>query len=924
MAAMGTEEILVEEAREIHGVEKAKTLQGGAQLNVALNELDGSALCLSGGGIRSAMFSLGVVQALASHPRSPTGNPVASAEASLLARFNYLSTVSGGGYIGSFISAWLLREHRRLGNGWPAVWSKLKGRVSPEEESKEISWLRTYSNYLTPRLGLASADLWAAVAIFVRNLVLNWLVIVPPLCAVLLALKLFALWVGQLSIAGTKEDFYILGACGVLTLSLALIYTNWSRPTHARCRAGQGLFIALDLGPAVASALLFCLTLATTYGSGLADGLFHNGTPSWSGVLMFSAAGFFLFAVCWLASWPRLTATEFMVDWLAWSISGLIYGVLMALGICLYFGLVARGLWFEQPKEILLLVCGPPWAFLSQLLGEMVFVGLSSYQAGSDSDREWLGRSAGWYIAVALSWLTVMFLVFLGSALADQLYGQITTWVAGGGAAVVTAFLGKSSSTGAGQPTATKSWVSKDLILGIAAVVVAISLIVGLSGLLDQLVLTRPLLESVRAMRRGESADFSSSVVPICLALFASLAVGLLASKFVNINRFSLHALYRNRIIRAFLGASNPTRSDTRNKFTDFDETDNVRVASLWPGGAGSDAAMANQQPEPAVGPANWRPFHVVNMALNVVSTSKLAWQERKAESFSVSPLHSGSSYLGYRRSSEYGDSNGISLGTAVAISGAAASPNMGYHSSPAVAFLMTMLNVRLGWWLGNPGPAGESGSAYGKDGPPTAIKPLVCEMFGQTTDQRSYVYLSDGGHFENLGLYEMVRRRCRFIVAVDAGCDKDFAFEDLGNAVRKISIDLGVKITFRGLDNILFRAEKDKQTSTEPPFHAIGRIHYRDADGGGEDGLILYVKPAFHSLQISNVGVRNYAVAHPEFPHESTGDQWFSESQLESYRALGFEITDSILVRAFEGKNFGAGTPLSAIFASIAATVPD
>src|SRR5205823_8330888 len=84
-----------------------------------------------------------------------------------------------------------------------------------------------------------------------------------------------------------------------------------------------------------------------------------------------------------------------------------------------------------------------------------------------------------------------------------------------------------------------------------------------------------------------------------------------------------------------------------------------------------------------------------------------LAWQQRKAASFTVTPLHSGNCGLGYRRSKDYGGKRGITLGTAVAISGAAASPNMGYHSSPVITFLMTLFNALLGWWLGNTGAAG-------------------------------------------------------------------------------------------------------------------------------------------------------------------------------------------------------------------------
>jgi hypothetical protein len=295
-----------------------------------------------------------------------------------------------------------------------------------------------------------------------------------------------------------------------------------------------------------------------------------------------------------------------------------------------------------------------------------------------------------------------------------------------------------------------------------------------------------------------------------------------------------------------------------------------------------------------------WRPFHVVNMALNIVSTKNLAWQERKAESFTVSPLHSGTACNdpSYRLSSEYGHKDrGISLGTAVAISGAAASPNMGYHSSPAVTLLMALFNVRLGWWLGNPGREGEK--TYREEGPNFAIQPLLAETFGLTTDDKPYIYLSDGGHFENLGLYEMVRRRCRLIVVSDAGCDPDFKFEDLGNAVRKIKLDLGVTIRFHGIEKLKTRSKDGVDVDPRTPYHAVGEIDYPAADRESgeqtvEKGLILYIKPACHGTEETDI--RSYATEHPDFPHQSTAEQWFSESQFESYRALGFEIVDGLL----------------------------
>jgi hypothetical protein len=225
------------------------------------------------------------------------------------------------------------------------------------------------------------------------------------------------------------------------------------------------------------------------------------------------------------------------------------------------------------------------------------------------------------------------------------------------------------------------------------------------------------------------------------------------------------------------------------------------------------------------------------------------------------------------------------------------------------VTLLLALFNVRLGWWLGNPGTPGNR--TYHRDSPFLAIFPFVFEMFGQTTDCRRYVYLSDGGHFENLGLYEMIRRRCRWIVVSDAGCDPDYGFEDLGNAVRKIAIDLGVYVSFGELRTLQARA-KDNAT-VEGPYYAIGVIDYRTApernveqDGeasssgaGGnvENGYVLYIKPGYHGTE--SPGIMAYATANAAFPHESTGDQFFSESQFESYRTLGFEIMDGVLSEA-------------------------
>ena len=1078
----------------------------------ALNDLDRAALCLSGGGIRSAAFSLGVIQALATHPRpksphamfaaetAPDGsvaefkpqtgiengpyNVVAKAEDSLLAHMQYLSTVSGGGYIGSWLSAWRSRL------GLDAVWANLVGRpCGPDVEPHTIGWLRAYSNYLTPKLGALSGDTWAGVAIATRNLLLNWLVIIPAICLVILLLKMVAAVSIGLAVLPPSKDMTIWFVVLAIALGLAALgFSTRNRPSlrgeNIRDKLGrplgidQGTFLRWDLLPALLGAGVFIQIGASNSGLALAD---HHS----AGRIMFvtAVAGAIVYALSWLLACAERREWR---DFRFWTASGLIYGALLGVGVYAYAQAPHDGnLLFND--LLLPVMFGVPWVLLSQMIAEMIFVGLSSYQRkaeapardaegdvmaksaaddvgehdDSESDREWLGRAGGWYIATALGWFLVTFLIFAGSLVAEDFADNLKTWLApmGGIAGVLTAWIGSSiKSGGQGAKAKDGAWkVPTNILLAIAAPLFGAALLVFLSGALDELllgdslvimlrfpgveivqtgwrtalailvaglliagvllwiiarlfarhlkkprwwllVIVAPLFAAAVVMLLPVAIDYLGQLlgfawlrdpwqltsaeawetnVPLVLGLvitgigaclaarhidmrlfcvsaillpFAALLAIVLvaatlevlaqweairpldhtgldifspgwfrifgplmfgfaiagivtwgASSCININRFSLHAVYRNRLVRAFIGSSRARRNP--DAFSGFDEDDNPPMSSLWP----------RRRRDVHRDPKQWRPFHVINMALNVVSTHHLSWQERKAESFTVSPLHSGTACKAYRRSDEYAGKTGISLGTAMAISGAAASPNMGYHSSPGITFLLALFNVRLGWWLGNPGPEGNA--TYNRPGPDFALAPLIEETFGLTTDERPYIYLSDGGHFENLGLYEMVRRRCRYMVVVDAGCDPTYTFEDLGNAVRKIAIDLGVKIRFHGLDKLKSRDPKDPILGAGIPYHAIGEVDYPAADGGNAEdfGIILYIKPGYHGVE--NADICAYAIANPTFPHQSTGDQFFSESQFESYRALGFEITDGIFNEVLEEFHDRGKADLKAIF---------
>jgi hypothetical protein len=324
-------------------------------------------------------------------------------------------------------------------------------------------------------------------------------------------------------------------------------------------------------------------------------------------------------------------------------------------------------------------------------------------------------------------------------------------------------------------------------------------------------------------------------------------------------------------------------------------------------------------------------------MTLNLINGENLAWQERKASSFIITPLYSGSAVLGdevagyaagnkprkwtgaYVETKDYGgkepdlndNKTGISLGTAMTISGAAASPSMGYNSAPATAFLMTLFNVRLGAWLAN--PAAKIPKEVVKAGPTSALKPLLTEALGLTNARSDNVYLSDGGHFDNLGIYEMIRRRCRYILVVDAGADRTFTFEDLARSVRFAGIDLDAKIEFETI-----KMKPAPEATANSDTFAIGKITY--VESPAVPSWLIYIKPTYF-YEDAPIDVRSYGVAHGTFPHETTLDQWFSESQFESYRRLGeylvSKLYDEQLPKMMPKHATGTGYTLAQFFAA-------
>jgi hypothetical protein len=836
-----------------------------------------TALCFSGGGIRSATFNLGIVQALT--------------KLGLLGEFDYVSSVSGGGYIAGWLRAWV--HHRGNVSGVAAALAS--PAAAPDfnplaPEPKPIDHLREYSNYLTPRVGFFSADTWALAATLVRNLILNWLVLVPALAAVV-AIPQMALIVTagspdpcRGSMAVYSQVALWMAVAAATWSAIALQYFRRQRATPA----SQPRILGLGLVPL----WLACLCLSTaalwrcTPGGNLGLGLFS----------VFWCAGIPLagWLVARVAAGRQPHAPSDRSDLFGIVASGLVVAVP-------FFAIARDWLPLLSARPALFVVFAVPVLLALYLLARTLFVAFASLgerdervgpaeqppSAWAAADREWWARTSGWVLLAATTWMGASALVVLGAYALARLgpAWHMALAAAGGVSGLITSSLGASPGTKgrnhADQPVESPV---QDLVLKLMAPLTVALLVVVLSELTlwaAQYTTSHTDLLHVSSLTFRSPLDGGAtlwrvvagfSLVPV-LFLLVSWALGWV----VNVNRFSAHGLYRDRLMRAYLGASNTGR--TPDPFTGFDPGDNAQLHDLVTDGAS-------------------RPILVINTTLNLVkSAERLAWQQRKAESFSMTPLYCGNFHEGYRSSRDYGGPNGISLATAVTISGAAASPNSGYHSSPIVTFLMTLFNARLGCWLGNTNMHGAS--TFRQNGPSHAGKILFSELLGFTDAEHPYVNLSDGGHFDNLGVYEMVLRRCRFIVASDAGQDPDHDFGDLGNVVRKIRIDFGVPVTFEAPIQILPR--------NDPATHgldcAVGRIGYDVVDAGAEPGWLLYLKPTLRAPQNPPYDVLSWSRSSALFPHEPTTDQWFSEAQFESYRALGESLGLQLGTgRAFSG----------------------
>jgi hypothetical protein len=794
--------------------------------------VDRVGLAFSGGGIRSATFNLGVLKAL--H------------ELGLLKHVDYLSTVSGGGYVGAWWSAWRARWGKEFPEAIPTSQLGTNGsnlrQIDINREPEEVRHLREFSNFLSPRIGFFQSEMWNAVMAVVSA------VLPAILVATSVIAFAFLVWLGL-------NRVLLADALG---MPLPFPGTSWLKI------------------PVVLSAITLIVYAVLEY-SWWHD---HKGerlqSKKWRRrVVLFHLLMPLVLVIGIYVGWRFLAHATVMSPEAPRDVSRWEWST----------GIAPDGWGFSFSPHLFtapILWAGLAVILLVPRIWAMRFlqVNLSS-RLVSAMDRA-LSRILGSALVIAALgalWLAGCWLNYThwgtkmpagGALLSGGAFALLRNWIGG---------------LGPGKKGGLMDMVKPLIPQILAYVAIALWAIF------------------VAALLAGWIKDGHS---PWCLFAIA-LGIVLFAAFFFDPAQVSMHSFYRNRLARAYLGASNLEAgalggtSAQQNRQTDVRKRDDIELRALSPTATELEAD-GKKPPEDHIysalntmGASRVRPLHLVCCAANDLGGDHLENLSRGSRSAVLSKF--GFSIGNYWKTWEKDpDKETLGLASAITASAAAFNSNMGSLSmtlGAGVTFLCTALNLRLGLWLPHPLSA--------RFGAPT-IAPgslFFKEMFGVTkcglrpmaanpTPVAPYVHLSDGAHFENLALYELVRRHCRYIIVSDCGADPEVTFDDFGNAVRRIREDFGVEIEI-DLSPLIPNVERISKQHV-----AVGTISYDPRGDGKDNAVLLYLKPALTGDEPCDI--TQYRTRNEEFPHESTGDQFYDEAQWESYRRLGEHATRSAL----------------------------
>lgn len=820
-------------------------------------------LALSGGGIRSATFALGVLQALAARKR--------------LRNVDFLSTVSGGGFTGSFLGRLFTRVS--IGASKNPV-----GRVEhilKDSRSAPLWWLRTQANYIFA----TGADARLNLAVFWRNIFSLHLV------------------VGALL-------FTLFGLLAWLPLVTGPVISYWG-----------SIRLWETLAPLFSRPQFRGLELSAWW---------------WLPVLVFGIAVVPATLGYWLApnagSYRRYPVFALM----AWLV--LVAGAANALHIPQVVGCAGGVL-------IVLLI-----AWLWQEVARWGAI----REASSIAAAQRVGSIVRNRLSKALGEALVIFAALVGWVVLDTVairYAQGS--VAKASAALLVAL---------GPLLPVLRWIGMNAMRQISTGgKKGFSLVYLANALGIPLALFVLFVLDVLAHRIFVRYPAEGIWVVLLIGLF-SLVLGR-AFDFLNLS--SLRATYASRLTRTFLGASNEERiyGSPTNEGRDVSQAnpkDDVPYDEYHPEEQGGPLHLINVCVNQTVDVASEREIrerkglpmcvtpHGVSVGLRYFArwTTPDAlprWQkwrrwrdgydaedekpasQRRRTALQALPVSSNPNDFHVLQStkSDSAEVESLTLGAWTSVSGAAFSTGVGRGTTMSLALFMGFVNVRLGYWWDSGILESERPGRY----PPAIwrrIKRLPTKLFGAQSMLLSewrgrfrgpsqwLWYLSDGGHFEVTGLYELLRRRVRFMIVTDAGEDPDYQWGDLARLMQQAREDFGAEINW--LPPVVALAQMPlwirnwinpsgvgtlasiaRQGSTSC---AIGRVTYDNqpyVPGKSEVSWILILKPSLSPGLTQDI--LNYAATNLKFPQDPTFDQVFDDIQWESYRALGHQIGNQVLL---------------------------
>lgn len=824
-------------------------------------------LALSGGGIRSATFSLGLLRGLASQ--------------GLLSRFDLLSTVSGGSYVGSMLGR--LYDRIRPGGESPSVTGASNGTPPPAAADQVQAamadaqgrwfgwWLRANGRYLAPA---GFADRLFAITLYLRNLLALHFEfgLLAVLAGSLLAALDLGVWQG-LAAAGYQWDtpslfnglmvlkpwlptaWLLLVLVVPIALHLVLTYwdSQWVAKHFARYCFAKLVMSFVLIAAAVLVREMAQFSAADQESAGLARLL--------PGIALLVVLLLATSAAHARASWLRLRPAQGQQmardsaekDALSEMRNRLTLQLRACLGIALLIlalGIAERLAWLVafQTREFETLDLGIALAVISGVAQALM---LSLRASKGRQQRQ----------AAPPSRLVPLLLQLAGYLLAAALF----VW-----------------------------WVSLVLKVGFTPVFPEFA-------------------KSDGAPVEVIPPQFDAGwLTLLCIVVPTALYVAATGSNLGFLNLSSLHTFYKARLVRSYLGATNPTRFSGSGAASALariapNELTTNEVSNVGKVAPGDDVSLAAYQPHLAGGPV-----HIISTCVNQTADPKGRLFNRDRKGLILSVRGGGASRFnqeGWR--SEFPGIGKLSLGGWMAISGAAAAPGLGARTQRGLAALLTLAGVRLGYWLSRDDRGGPTGTGRasirrrlaGMAAKSAALGHELSASFSAGPEDDWFV--TDGGHFENTGVYPLLLERASVIVLADCGADPGYSFEDIENLVRKARIDMNITITFRQpRDPGLFSPATDDDPECDwcetigyfgtlqdlakddnESCLALATIHYPDAP----PAILIVVKP--NICRSVSMDVANYKRQCPLFPQEPTSDQFFSESQWESYFALGNEL---------------------------------